>query len=196
MEKRREHRVHKFLQVQMHQQNSPISGSSVDVSPYGMRVRLHLRKILAPAQKVELKVVSHGHPYAMNGVVRWYKRDVVDNTRYVGLAFTSLNPQFCEDILKKTVGSKDLPFRCYYASQEAFFKEYLENIVYGGLFMKTETPQPPLYSQVNVELVVPEKERPFQVEGEVVAHVPGGFGLKLLEMSHCRQKLNAWMNTA
>jgi len=196
MEKRREHRIHKFLQVKMKGDDAPIAGSSVDVSPYGMRVRLHLRKVLAPAQEVELKVVCHGQPYTMKGVVRWYKRDVVDNTRYVGLAFTSLNPQFCEDILKMTVGSTDLPFRCFYNSQESFFQEYLGNIVYGGLFMKTEAFQPPLYSHVYVELIVQEKTLPFRVEGEVVAHVPGGFGLKLLEMTHCRQRLNAWMNTA
>ncbi len=183
------------MQVQMTQADRPLTGSSVDISPYGMRVRLHLRKVLAPKEDVSLQVIDHGRPYLMDGIVCWYKRDVVDNSRYVGLRFKNLNYQFCRDILNLQAGGLELPYRCYYDSKESFMKEYLQNIIFGGLLMKTKGSLPPLFSRVHVELAIPEKEDPFKVEGEVVAHVPGGFGLNLIDLDHYKVSLNAWMNT-
>jgi hypothetical protein len=181
MDKRREHRIHKFLKVRLQLENKPVSGSTVDISPMGLRLRLHQRKVLPRAHRLQLEVIDHGRPYHLNGQVAWYRHDFIDNARYIGVALDGPHPEFCSEVLKQDVGGRDLPYQCTYENREQFLADFRENIRHGGLFIDTRAASPPLYERVWVRLAIAKHHEPFLLEGEVVAHTPAGFGLRILD---------------
>ena len=195
MEKRREHRVHRFMQVKVKVDVGDIPGSSVDVSPTGMCVRLHNRKPIPPRSLVHLDVKDHGKQYDFDAVVRWFRHDPVGKTRHVGLCFSKTPLRFCEEVLLVSMGSEDHPLQSFFPSRDAFIQEYTENIQYGGLFLKSDA-QPDIYSKVHIALVVGEETSPFNLKAEVVAHIGDGIGLKLEDEVGCRRKIEAWLNQA
>ncbi len=194
MDKRSHPRIMKYLQVEMSDAISSMPGSSVDVSPNGMRVRLHQNRRLSPNQPISLLVTDHGKPYRLDGRVCWYQRRIIDNSRYVGVRFDRTNPYFCRDVLRLEIGGSGLPYQYEFKDYQIFLDEYLNHIIFGDLFIRHNGRPPRLGREFHVELNVREKNRPFKLCGEVVHHGSEGFTLKLKDFEQAKQRLNDWMH--
>lgn len=192
MDKRDDKRVHKIMRVNLQQAGKKILGSLLDVSTGGMKLRLLTRKQFLFNQKLVVHVAGKGMDYRVSGRVRWQKEDLVDRSHIVGVQFARLEDKFCEDVLNQELWSKALPYRCIFESRRNFIAEFKNNIKYGGLRIPLETEAPALYRFVHINLFPPGFEDPVPVFGEVVAHVPGGIGLRIQNHGQVLAKLKGF----
>lgn len=167
-------------------------GSLLDVSPGGMKLRLLTRKQFLFNQKLIVHVTGKGLDYEVSGRVRWQKEDLVDRSHIVGVQFGRLDGNFCRDVLDKELWSKSLPFRCTFDSRKDFVTELRGNIKFGGLRINLDSEKPSLHRQVHISLFPPGFEVPVPVLGEVVAHVPGGIGLRIQNQDQVLSKLKGF----
>ncbi|HTO55132.1 MAG TPA: TIGR02266 family protein [Myxococcota bacterium] len=83
-----------------------------------------------------------------------------------------------------------------YSAVDAFFSEFTTNINEGGMFIETENP-PTLDSMVQLQVRLPDLERPIKLGGRVAwisdgkAGSPPGMGIEFQDMSpDLRQTIN------
>jgi len=193
MEKRAHRRVHKYLQVQVADAHETVPGSTVDISPRGMRLRIPNSRALSADQPIKVMVTEEGRPYHLNGWVRWSSLREVDDSRFVGVSFDRTNPFFCRDILKLEVGARELPFQYDFVSKQAFLREYMHNIIFGQLFIEHLGRPPRLGRQLFIELRAPVAESAILLHGSVCEHLTAGFKLKLEDFDQDKSRLNDWM---
>lgn len=74
---------------------------------------------------------------------------------------------------RRSVGRIPIELRVEYRRMNAFFSDYTRNISKGGTFVKTGKPLP-IGTHFRFQLAVPDREQPFQLEGEVVWQQNGG----------------------
>src|SRR5258705_11853713 len=74
-----------------------------------------------------------------------------------------------------------------YSAVDAFFSEFTTNINEGGMFIETETP-PPLDAVVQVQVRLPDLERPIKIGGRVAwvsdgkSGAPSGMGIEFHDL--------------
>jgi uncharacterized protein (TIGR02266 family) len=75
-----------------------------------------------------------------------------------------------------------------YSAVDAFFSEFTTNINEGGMFIETETP-PPLDTTVQLQVRLPDLERPIKLGGRVAwvsdgkAGSPPGMGVEFQDLT-------------
>jgi uncharacterized protein (TIGR02266 family) len=75
-----------------------------------------------------------------------------------------------------------------YSAVDAFFSEFTTNINEGGMFIETETP-PPLDATVQLQVRLPDLERPIKLGGRVAwvsdgkAGSPSGMGIEFQDLT-------------
>lgn len=73
---------------------------------------------------------------------------------------------------------KALRFPVRFKTNDAFVAEYTKNISAGGMFIQTQVP-PAVFSEVVIEMALPDGQPPLELKGAVVHSTPGmGFGLQ------------------
>ena len=75
-----------------------------------------------------------------------------------------------------------------YSAVDAFFSEFTTNINEGGMFVETETP-PPLDTTVQLQVRLPDLERPIKIGGRVAwisdgkSGSPPGMGIEFQDLT-------------
>lgn len=78
---------------------------------------------------------------------------------------------------------KSLRYPVRFKSSDAFVAEYTKNISAGGMFIASQVP-PPVFSEVIIEMSLPDGLPPLELKGSVVHATPGmGFGLQFSKPS-------------
>lgn len=78
---------------------------------------------------------------------------------------------------------KSLRYPVRFKSSDAFVVEYTKNISAGGMFIASQVP-PPVFSEVIIEMSLPDGLPPLELKGSVVHATPGvGFGLQFSKPS-------------
>ncbi|MCB1042331.1 MAG: PilZ domain-containing protein [Acidobacteria bacterium] len=174
MEKREETRDRKAMRVALDSGHGPIYGNTENVSPHGMRVVLHNKRVINPGQHVGVTVTRQGKQYELSGQVRWFRFEILNNI--LGLQFDEINQSFCSDILGMApLGSQEQPFTKKFEGKETLKNEYDTNMKFGGLFIPFEGELPPLNQNVWVSIKMGQSNEQFM--GRVVIHQLGGFGI-------------------
>jgi len=192
MEKRDEERKYKALRVSIDAGRGPIYGSTINVSPEGMGITLKNKRAFQIGQAVKLKVSKNRKDYHFSGKIAWFRQEILSNT--MGIKLSEINPDFCKDILGidvVVVGGQDRPYKKVYKDKAAFLDDYNEHLKFGGLFISCENGMPELNSLIWIELTPPTASSSCLIQGRVVIHQPGGFGVMIQDQMELDNKLKA-----
>ncbi len=198
MEKRDTLRKRKSISVQLTIGEASLSGRSLDICPYGLKVRLNVSVALCRNAAIRLTLQDGERTYHSSGVVRWHAFDLVTKRGFLGIAFDRVDPEMCRDLLGLIPGQEACPYQCKYSDSDSFLREYTGNMCQGGLFLGNEQLVglvPALHSKIHVCLRLPDKKAPLRLEGEVVAVMNGGVGLKLASLPS-KPDVERWMRSA
>lgn len=179
MEKREETRDRKAMRVAIEADQRTIYGNTENVSPHGMRIVLHNKRVINPGKHVSVKVSKVGKHYQLSGEVRWFRFEILKNI--MGLQFEEINDEFCTEILGVApLGSQEHPYQKAFPDSVALENEYQSNLKFGGLFVPYKGQPPPLNQNVWVEMKLADQS--FAANARVVIHQEGGFGVMFTDL--------------
>jgi len=112
----------------------------------------------------------------------------------------AVSSRFIDAIERRASPRADIVVRVNYQNVDSLFSEFARNINDGGIFVKTETPQP-IGTSIELEFKLPRADQPIKVIGNVVRSVSAadqtdsnatpGMGIEFENLnSDVRQQIN------
>ena len=170
MKKRDFFRKPKVIRIDVTSQEGHAAGSTVNISPGGLGLRVHGKKTFEMGEKVLLEAKSHGKIYQMEGLVKWVEPGEPASTLGVQLNFDGSG--FLHEALSDTgelVEPESSLLRVIYLSMENLLEDWKEDVRFGRVKVNLLPPHPERDTSVMVHFSLEDRKWEVMAKGLVTS---------------------------